>query len=124
LFGAATVCCLLVFFNPSVDGFFPPCFFYKLTDLYCPGCGATRACDSLLEGKVTQAFGFNPLFISCFPFALYFLVRWAWSGIVLNEEYEIDAKFSPWLVGVGILTLAFAVVRNIPIEALSWLRPG
>jgi hypothetical protein len=124
LLGVGAAIPLLLFSNPSVDGFFPPCFFYKLTDFYCPGCGATRACDSLVEGKIIKAFGFNPLFVACFPLAAYFILRSAWAGIALNKEYQINEKYSSWLVGLGILTIVYGVIRNIPIEVFSWMRPG
>ena len=37
------------------------CFFYELTDLYCPGCGSSRALSSLLHGDWKGAFTHNVL---------------------------------------------------------------
>ena len=114
---------LLFLFDPSVHGFFPPCFFQKLTGLYCPGCGATRACDALVEGKVTKALSFNPLFVSFAPLAAFFIVRSAWVGILENREYKFPGKVSAVLLVFGFLALAFGVLRNLPFSSFEWMRP-
>jgi len=114
---------LLWKFDPVTAGFFPPCIFNKATDLYCPGCGATRACDALVEGKINQAFGYNPLFIVCFPFALFFLARSVWLGVVKNEQLEVPQRLSKYLLALAIVTIAFGVVRNLPFGELAWMRP-
>ena len=114
---------LLWNFDPGTAGFFPPCIFNKATDLYCPGCGATRACDALVEGKINQAFGYNPLFIVCFPFALLFLARSVWLGVVKNKHLEVPQRLSKYLLALAIVTIAFGVVRNLPFGELAWMRP-
>ena len=38
-----------------------PCIFYMMTGLYCPGCGAGRACYSILHLQFKDAFCYNPL---------------------------------------------------------------
>lgn len=38
----------------------PPCIFRKLTGLYCPGCGGTRAVRFLLQGKFLKSFLYHP----------------------------------------------------------------
>ncbi len=38
----------------------PPCVFHRLTGLYCPGCGGTRACRLLLSGHIFQSFLYHP----------------------------------------------------------------
>ncbi len=40
---------------------FMPCPFYKLTGLYCPGCGGTRAVKFFLQGRLLTSFRFHPL---------------------------------------------------------------
>lgn len=39
----------------------PPCFFFKLTGLYCPGCGGTRACIALLHGRFLRSLVYHPV---------------------------------------------------------------
>lgn len=40
-----------------------PCIFHKLTGLYCPGCGGTRATLSLLQGHALISFLYHPIVI-------------------------------------------------------------
>ena len=37
-----------------------PCIFYSLTQLACPGCGMTRACVALVQGKFGIAWSYHP----------------------------------------------------------------
>ena len=37
-----------------------PCIFHSLTDLICPGCGMTRACIALVQGKFGAAWHYHP----------------------------------------------------------------
>ena len=34
----------------------PPCLFHRLTGLYCPGCGGTRAVRLLFTGHIWKSF--------------------------------------------------------------------
>ena len=38
----------------------PPCAFNKVTGLYCPGCGGTRATIALFRGQIIRSFRFHP----------------------------------------------------------------
>lgn len=51
-------------------GWMPGCFFRKLTDLECPGCGMTRATYAVLHGRFAEAFRLNPVGIILFPLAM------------------------------------------------------
>lgn len=44
------------------------CPIYKLTNIKCPFCGATRACRSILNGNLKDAFQFNQLLVIAIPF--------------------------------------------------------
>ena len=37
-----------------------PCIFHSLTELACPGCGMTRACVALVQGKLGIAWYYHP----------------------------------------------------------------
>ena len=47
-----------------------PCLFHLITDISCPGCGMTRACVSLIQGKLAAAWGYHPFVFFVVPLAL------------------------------------------------------
>ena len=54
------------------------CVFHEITGLYCPGCGAGRACYSILHGEFLEAFCYNPLMTVLLPLiGLYIAARMA-----------------------------------------------
>src|ERR1043165_6822442 len=64
---AALVLACLYWRNPAYSRIFPPCPFYWLTGLYCPGCGSLRALHFLFHGQLCAALGMNPLLIFSLP---------------------------------------------------------
>lgn len=38
-----------------------PCMFVLVFGMYCPGCGGTRACRALLQGKLLTSFLYHPV---------------------------------------------------------------
>ena len=48
-----------------------PCIFHKLTGLYCPGCGGTRAVYWLLKGNVAYSLHYHSI-------VLYGAVLYVW----------------------------------------------
>ena len=51
----------------TITGLRIPCVVYALTGLYCPGCGVTRMCLSLLRFDFRTAFSCNQLLILSLP---------------------------------------------------------
>lgn len=101
-----------------------PCIIKLLTGLYCPGCGAGRACFSILHGKFFDAFCYNPLLVILLPFAGGYIaargIDWAVTG-----GNHIDGKISiKLLLAVLIIILVYGILRNIPIFPFSLLVPG
>lgn len=45
----------------TILNYVPPCMFHKITGLYCPGCGGTRAVFSFFRGEIVRSFKFHPL---------------------------------------------------------------
>lgn len=114
---------LYFYFDPSYNKIFPPCPFYTLTHLYCPGCGSQRAFHDLLHGDIISASGHNLLFVASLPLVAY-------SGVIsvfnVFVEKKVEQRFfsSPaFATGVLIAVLLFAVLRNIPVMPLLWLAP-
>ena len=51
-------------------GWMPKCIFRSATGLECPGCGMTRGTYALLNGRIVEAFAFNPVGMVLLPLAL------------------------------------------------------
>ncbi len=86
----------------------PLCTLHRLTGLYCPFCGATRAAHYFLEGRVAEAFAANPLVLFAVPLFLLYLIRpvpkWGWGVFI-------------------VAFVVFGIVRNIPAWPFCVLAP-
>ena len=108
--------------NP-VEVPFIPCIFYKLTGMYCPGCGSGWASYAILHGQLYQAFRYNPLMIFVLVFlALYFTARgldWLITG-GNHIDRHIPDKYLYWLL---VVILIYGSIRNIPCFPFYLLAP-
>ncbi len=87
-----------------------PCVFNKVTGLYCPGCGITRMCLSLLDGKIYQAFRYNPVVFIDIPVILIaFILEKCFKG-----NKSIKNITNVIFLVLLIITIIFGVLRNIP----------
>lgn len=85
IFVAGIILCHVGLFN--LTSLLYPCLFYRLSRLYCPGCGGTRAVQALLHGNLLSSFFYH-------PFVLYCAVLYAW--FMLSHTIErICQKKSP-----------------------------
>ena len=91
-----------------------PCFFYERTGLYCPGCGITRACISLLHFDIYQAFRYNMLFIISLPLLIVYLFY----RFVFKCNKQIPNYVWCFLL---VITISFGILRNI--QSFSFLSP-
>ena len=95
-----------------------PCLFHLSTNLYCPGCGMTRAIQSILQFDFKMAFQQNALIYLFGPLLLiYFLIN----------SYRYIKKQPLWKVPNRvvftslIITILFGVIRNLP--GVEFLHP-
>ncbi len=99
----------------------PPCPFYALTGIWCPGCGSTRCLHALVHLDLPQAMAMNPLLVLALVpmviMALHGAGLWParWQPLVKQIARPI-----PWLV----LISAFWVLRNLPWYPFNLLAPG
>ena len=101
----------------------PPCWFYKLTGLHCPGCGTGRAAVAVLNGDLALAFRNQPLMMILIPFVFYYLLK-VYIAYVFGRDvlpfFKIGTKFA---IGILIVILLYWVLRNIPIAPFTYLAP-
>ncbi|MBS1196831.1 MAG: hypothetical protein H6R18_616 [Proteobacteria bacterium] len=116
--GSALLLCFAWLYT-NYRQFFPPCVFYQLTNLHCPGCGTTRALHALLHFDFARAAHMNALFI------LVGLPLLAALGLEMMQGRLIFSARTHSLMAYGylILAIAFTVIRNIPQYPFNLLAP-
>jgi hypothetical protein len=115
-FGAA----VLYRYPPGEGTFYPTCVFHSVTGLHCPGCGATRCLHALVHGDLPQALAYNPLLVVALPLLAVGFVQTGyrqWTGRRLPLP-----RMPAWSIRVIFwVTLAFWILRNIPISPMTLL---
>ena len=59
----------------SISHWSIPCILHTTTGLYCPGCGVTKMCLSLLNGDIVSAYHANAFLLSFSPLFLLLFIR-------------------------------------------------
>lgn len=118
--GAAAVGAIYVGWrDPARDSGFIPCPFHAVTGWWCPGCGMTRAVHHLLHLDVGAALSSNLLL----PVVL-LIAAWAWLGWVSPRVPRMGRVVPSWAwATLVVLAVAYAVARNLPVDALRTLAP-
>ena len=111
LFCFCTGLVFLYFHPPGSTRFLPPCLFYRLTGLYCAGCGSTRALYTALHGDFAGALRCNLLL---FPLLL-LIALFLWRPRLLQHT-----RLLLWIVFFIVL---YWVLRNLPFHPFLLLAP-
>lgn len=103
----------------DVADLIPPCLFHRVSGLYCPGCGGTRAVKSLLEGRLTACFFYHPFVLYCAVIYTLFMASHTLEFILQKKSPHkkpfvrgLQARLSYLYVGV-ILILSQWLVKNL-----------
>ncbi|MFJ9705486.1 DUF2752 domain-containing protein [Streptomyces sp. NPDC101234] len=105
--------------DPNQPGHYPVCPLYRLTGLYCPGCGGLRSAHAFVHGDFLAALQDNAAGVVAY---LAFAVVWTvWVvRAVRGRSARIELRpVQMW--SLGALVLVFTVVRNLPFG--GWLHP-
>lgn len=102
-----------------------PCMFYEITNLYCAGCGLTRAVHSMLQLEFYQAFRYNvlvmPLIIPT-TILMFISVGQYIFGKPIDDLIILKIIVKIWPIIVGMM-LIFMVIRNlVPLFAPTVIR--
>ena len=89
------------------------CGFKYFFHLYCPGCGGTRAIDSLFHGRVIQSLLYHPviLYIALFFLSYYIPATLRIIGII-NKKID-DMVYVYLLVIFLVILVVHFILRNI-----------
>ena len=77
-----------------------PCMFHSVTSIPCPGCGMTRACVALVQGKFGTAWDYHPFsfFLVGLAIAAAFFPVW-----LKNSWTRHSPIIRNWIVIGGII---------------------
>lgn len=105
---------IFVYLASPTDGPILPCIFNKITGIYCPGCGMSRAVHSLLKFEFYHALMYNALiYIIPTMFIIY--------SLFVYKRFSKLANIT--LVLMILITLGYGIIRNIEaFSYLSWLH--
>ena len=124
MLGLAMLPCLALLYarNPEEQGFFPPCPFFAVTGLHCPGCGTLRGMHQLLHGNLLAAFGYNPFSMLMLP-----IIGYAFVSALLAATWDrrLPTVFVHPALIWGLLgaVAAFWALRNVPLFPFTVLAP-
>lgn len=91
----------------------PPCMLHKLTGLYCPGCGGTRAFMALFRGRPIISFLYHPLVLYAALIGGWFMISHTIEKLS-RGRLEIGMKYRDgWMWGALCLVGANFAVKNI-----------
>jgi len=100
--------------DPARGGGYLPCPFHRLTGLWCPGCGMTRALHALLDGHVARALGFNVFLFVGLGLGGYVWLSWMTRTVRSRPLPSLSRVPNVvWRALVGAM-LVYGVLRNLP----------
>ncbi|MFJ9101423.1 DUF2752 domain-containing protein [Streptomyces sp. LUP47B] len=98
--------------DPNQPGHYPVCPLYRITGLYCPGCGGLRSAHAFIHGDFLAALQDNAMAVVGY---LGFAVLWTVWVVRAARGRPLRLALGPvHLWTLGTLLLVFTVVRNLP----------
>ena len=119
---AAAGCVTVSLVDPNEPGRYPPCPFLLLTGRWCPGCGSLRAVRALLAADVATAADRNVLLLATLPLVVYSWLAWTLPRVGLRPLPALRLP-AAGVWALGVLVLAFWVLRNVPVAPFILLAP-
>lgn len=109
--------------DPARGGAYLACPFHRVTGLWCPGCGMTRAFHHLLTGDVLGALSSNALLPLVLALGGYLCLAWAWPPLTGRRLTALNRVPAGAWAGLVALALVYGVLRNLPVAPFASLAP-
>lgn len=87
------------------------CSFNRITGLYCPGCGGTRAVVYFFEGNIIKSFIYHPFVPYCMIFYIVFMLKGAWAYLFNDDKGYMKFRMCYVYLGITVLLVQF-VIKN------------
>ena len=117
--GAPLLTALAVWYLYAV-GEGPGCLLWRLTGIYCPGCGTGRATVALLRGKVLLALRQNALAVLLLPVVCYYGLKRYLAFVFWHDVLPFPRLGRRTVIAFLVFVCVFWIARNLP---LSFLQP-
>lgn len=88
------------------------CAFYDFTGLYCPGCGGTRALESLLRLDIISSLKYNAILLPAVILFIYYDIRSFIAVSHSDDDYFLDNKYIPVLI-FTIFLVVYSITRSV-----------
>lgn len=96
-----------------VEKYLPTCLFWRITGLYCPGCGGTRAMIALQQGKLIHSFLYHPFVIYTVLIGGWFMISQTIQRLT-KGRCAIGMKYRDGYLWVALaLVIINFVVKNL-----------
>lgn len=119
--GAAVTILLLMIaiavwiFKIDYTRFLIPCMFQRLTGLYCPGCGGTRAVKAFFRGDILASIMLHPLVVYGSGLFIWYMFSNT-IQLLSGDKLRIGMKYRNLYVWIGVLLIAAnCIIKNIMI---------
>lgn len=91
----------------------PGCLFRRITHLYCPGCGGTRAVLALLRGHPLQSLYYHPIVVyTAVVYGIYMLTNTL--ERISKGKWKIGIHYHNWFAWVALaIVLGNCLIRNL-----------
>lgn len=91
-----------------------PCMFHRLSGLYCPGCGGTRAVKALLDGHLVACFLYHPFVLYCAVLYVLFMASHTLELLFAKRLpiRGLDFKISYVYIGIILILLQW-MAKNL-----------
>lgn len=105
--------------------FFLFCPFNRLTGLYCPGCGMTRAAHELIHFNILNGIRDNALIVLLIGPGIAYCVFREYINYIFDRRLLPAPRISNWMIIVLVtLIISFTILRNIPMTPFIYLAPA
>lgn len=89
-----------------------PCFWYTVFGYYCPGCGGTRAFESLLYGKILLSIYYHPFVLYMFLLFILSFISYIIYFITKGNVFLFELKLK-YLVYADFILIVYFFIKNL-----------